>query len=67
MPLVPRRVLAAVVLSLAASVVTPHPAAQTGSATAVAGQPLFDEADLRSWLTTLSSDLMQGRAVFTEG
>ena len=25
------------------------------------------EADIRTWLTTLSSDAMQGRAAFTEG
>src|SRR5262245_30692963 len=50
----------------------PAPAAPTAANTgtvvgAAAGDKLIQENDLRQWLTYLSSDLMQGREVFTEG
>jgi hypothetical protein len=37
------------------------------AATAAPAAPAFSEADARRWLTYLSSDLLQGRRVFTEG
>ena len=43
----------------------PAPAAASSAVDARLGR--LSEDDIRSWLTHLSSDLMQGRAVFTEG
>src|SRR6187401_1557217 len=63
-----RRFAGGVVIALAALVASPAPSAQNGTVVREAtGQSLFSETDLRAWLTDLSSDLMQGRAVFTEG
>jgi Zn-dependent M28 family amino/carboxypeptidase len=65
----PHRLIGWLVIAIAAFVASPEPSAQTAVAVAerTNGSRLFDEDDLRTWLTTLSSDAMQGRAVFTEG
>jgi hypothetical protein len=64
----PRRVrtLAVVLTSLAALVAGAVPAAQAPALSRV-NFPRIAEADIRDWLTTLSSDAMQGRRAFTEG
>ena len=54
---------AGVVLALG----TPGGLGAQGSSPAGAAAPAIREADTRQWLTYLSSDLLQGRQVFTEG
>ena len=58
-------VLAAVVITLAGTAGSRLGAAAQSPAAGVTAT--FNEADARRWLTYLSSDLLQGRRVFTEG
>ena len=63
----PRRLLVAAIVVALLTAGTQAQQAPTARAAARSGAAAITEADLKQWLTYLSSDELQGRATYTEG